>query len=367
MLSALITSTSRMSSDYKRLSASPPHNWVCNSKLQHFHCVSIAFASVCKRLLRVLIASAWRLYSVLIASVVRLQNDQRASTRTRSLCITSGGAELRRRSVYICRPRPQVLSNIVEPLTRTQDHKMPTHRKTTKEKKVPTRKSPRKTRTPPPAGDGDGAPAPAVSRGKGFSKPGSKRKGKTIAPVQPVAEVEEVEDVEEIEDEGKDSDGSEAKDTKAKAKSKYTLPLLMEESLLEWLQENPILWRKGHMEYRDIGKRNAMWEEKATELDKPVDYLKKWWKGLHDVYVRNLKRTSGQAAPTLTDRVQWVMGHCAFYKSEARHRTAPLKNVSTFLNTWILYYNIMNATLSPCSCCLSQSRVFHNTMYLTIP
>ena len=231
--------------------------------------------------------------------------------------------------MYIYRPHPQVLSNIVEPLTRTQDHKMPTHRKTTKEKKVPTRKSPRKTRTPPPAGDGDGAPAPAVSRGKGFSKPGSKRKGKAIAPIQPVAEVKEVEDVEEIEDEGKDSDGSEAKDTKVKAESKYTLPLHMEESLLEWLQENPILWRKGHMEYRDIGKRNAMWE-KATELDKPVDYLKKWWKGLHDVYVQNLKRTSGQAAPTLTDRVQWVMGHCAFYKSEARHRTAPLKNVSTF-------------------------------------
>ena len=127
-----------------------------------------------------------------------------------------------------------------------------------------------------------------------------------------------------------DSDGPAGPAGAAPKKSliKYALPIGEEEALLEWLRENPILWRKGHMEYRDAQKKKAMWIKKAEELGRTVDYLKKWWKGIHDTYVRKLKKTSGQEAPTLTDREQWVMEHCGFYKSEARHRSAPLKNVS---------------------------------------
>ena len=83
------------------------------------------------------------------------------------------------------------------------------------------------------------------------------------------------------------------------------------------------------MKYKDTAKRKAMWE-KARELDKPVEYIKKWWNTLHDIYVRKLKSTSGQAAPTLTDKVQWIMDHSAFHKYEAHHRGCPLKNISTF-------------------------------------
>ena len=166
-----------------------------------------------------------------------------------------------------------------------------------------------------------------VAHGKGRKGPkGTKGKGK--APIQALEQIEE--EVRDEEEGDVDSDASHVK-TKAKEskpKAKYPLPIEREEALLVWLQGTPILWRRGHMDYRDAGKKRLLWEERAKKEGKSADYLKRWWKGIHDTYVRKLKKTSGQATPKLTDREQWVMERCAFYKQEARHRAAPLKNVS---------------------------------------
>jgi len=212
-------------------------------------------------------------------------------------------------------------------------------RKATKEKEKTSqslRRSPRKSQpelpAPPPdadASDDDAAAADAAAAAAYFvtvahankRKKGSKDQGN--APSQSLEPgVEEREgDVE--------SDGSNVRGKERKAKGTYTLPLLTERSLLQWLSANPILWRKSHMEYRDLEQKRAIWEGKAAEMGKSADYLKRWWKGIHDTYVRKLKKTSGQATSRLTDRELWIMEHCAFYKQEARHRAGPLKNVSS--------------------------------------
>ena len=83
------------------------------------------------------------------------------------------------------------------------------------------------------------------------------------------------------------------------------------------------------MEYRDAAKKRALWEERAKLEGKTAEYLKKWWKGIHDTYVRKLKKKgSGDGLKKLTDREKWIMDRCDFYKQEARHRASPLKNVS---------------------------------------
>ena len=167
-----------------------------------------------------------------------------------------------------------------------------------------------------------------VAHGKGRKGPkGSKGKGK--APIQALEQIEE--EVRDEEEGDVDSDASHVK-TKAKEskpKAKYPLPIDREEALIEWLRESPILWRKGHMEYRDAAKKRALWEERAKLEGKTAEYLKKWWKGIHDTYVRKLKKKgSGDGLKKLTDREKWIMDRCDFYKQEARHRAGPLKNVS---------------------------------------
>ena len=166
-----------------------------------------------------------------------------------------------------------------------------------------------------------------VAHGKGRKGPkGTKGKGK--APIQALEQIEE--EVRDEEEGDVDSDASHVK-TKAKEskpKAKYQLPMDREEALLLWLQETPILWRKGHMDYRDAAQKTALWEEKAKAEGKSAEYLRKWWKGIHDTYVRKLKKASGAGAKRLTDREKWVMLRCDFYKHEARHRADPAKDVS---------------------------------------
>ena len=40
-----------------------------------------------------------------------------------------------------------------------------------------------------------------------------------------------------------------------------------EDSLVEWIRENPLLYSKGLKEYKDTGKKTKLWIDKAREMD----------------------------------------------------------------------------------------------------
>ena len=48
----------------------------------------------------------------------------------------------------------------------------------------------------------------------------------------------------------------------------------VEDDLVEWLRENPVLWDSAHRDFRLAKKKESMWTEKAKELDKSGELSK---------------------------------------------------------------------------------------------
>lgn len=96
-------------------------------------------------------------------------------------------------------------------------------------------------------------------------------------------------------------------------KKDWSLDAAVEEDVLEWLKSNPYLWMRSKKGYKQ---KRAAWEMKAQELKINVKHLEQWWKGIKDWYVKLSKKTSGQATKMYTERENWVLQHCGFYKGQ---------------------------------------------------
>lgn len=98
--------------------------------------------------------------------------------------------------------------------------------------------------------------------------------------------------------------------------------------MLEFLQENPMLWDIKLTDFRRTVKKNKIWDEQRKRLDKTPEYLKGWFKSLRDIYTRLDKKKSGDGAPDLTEREQWIKDNFSFMKAATRHRPEPVNSVS---------------------------------------
>jgi hypothetical protein len=104
------------------------------------------------------------------------------------------------------------------------------------------------------------------------------------------------------------------KDTgKAGTKKDWSLEAAVEEEVIEWLKGNPYLWMRSKKGYKQ---KRAAWDMKAQELNISFEHLEQWWKNIKDWYIKLSKKTSGQAIKMLTERENWVLKHCGFYKGQ---------------------------------------------------
>ena len=102
-----------------------------------------------------------------------------------------------------------------------------------------------------------------------------------------------------------------------------------EETLVEWVLENPMLWNSGDRDFMQRGKKQRLWQEKAAQMNYDVEKVQRWWKDLRDVNTRLHKTKSGSGLRTYTDREMWVMTQLAFLTQRIRHRRLPIQSVST--------------------------------------
>lgn len=114
-------------------------------------------------------------------------------------------------------------------------------------------------------------------------------------------------------------------------KSQYCLQIEEEKSMLDFFSENPMLWDIKLTDFRRTDKKNKLWAEQAEIMGKTAEYLKGWYKSLRDIYTRLDKKKSGDGAPELTEREQWVKDNFRFIKAHTRHRPEPVKSVSVIL------------------------------------
>ncbi|XP_028408166.1 uncharacterized protein LOC114530749 [Dendronephthya gigantea] len=114
--------------------------------------------------------------------------------------------------------------------------------------------------------------------------------------------------------------------------------------MLEFIMDNPVLWNV--TDYRRKDKKEKIWEEQAHQMNKTVDMLKGWFRSLRDTHTRLDKKKSGDSAPNLTEREQWILSKFAFLKTVTRHRPEPMQSVKETIQ---LHRGDLNAAESACA------------------
>ena len=82
----------------------------------------------------------------------------------------------------------------------------------------------------------------------------------------------------------------------------------MEEDIIEWLLQNPILYAKGTKEYKDTQKKQRMWEKKAKELNlESAKIQQTWYKSMRTRLSKLTNQKSGDGTRDLTNRDRWLL------------------------------------------------------------
>ncbi|XP_078670805.1 uncharacterized protein LOC144910952 [Branchiostoma floridae x Branchiostoma belcheri] len=107
-----------------------------------------------------------------------------------------------------------------------------------------------------------------------------------------------------------------------------TLAEAEEESMLTWLREHPELYNKKAKEYKNLRRKETLWQEKASDMGRSVEHLQTWYRSMRTRMARLLKNKSVEE---LTDRDTWVMENFTFLRKhiEAVHRgRGPMKRIA---------------------------------------
>uniref|UniRef100_UPI0035901DB8 uncharacterized protein n=1 Tax=Myxine glutinosa TaxID=7769 RepID=UPI0035901DB8 len=100
-----------------------------------------------------------------------------------------------------------------------------------------------------------------------------------------------------------------------------------EQLMCDFLRENAILWDIKKTDYRRVDMKAKLWEDQAKAMGKTVEHLQGWFKSLRDTHTRLDKKKSGDGAPEMTEREQWVKANFGFLTTVVRHRAEPVNSV----------------------------------------
>ncbi|MEQ2206192.1 hypothetical protein XENOCAPTIV_025272 [Xenoophorus captivus] len=105
-----------------------------------------------------------------------------------------------------------------------------------------------------------------------------------------------------------DSD-SEHESTKKPRKEKVVAMLTEEEeeSMVEWLKTNPILYNRKLKNYKDTNRKEALWREMAGQMGQDILILKTWYTSLRTRYGRLKKLCAEKQSSGLTERDSWIL------------------------------------------------------------
>ena len=153
-------------------------------------------------------------------------------------------------------------------------------------------------------------------------KAGSNDQGETIPPTESIDTENQGETIpfpESVNTEKANPDESSlppSGETKRQKRDKFAAVLSEgeEQTMVEWLEANPILYNKKLKTYKDTAKKEALWREKALEMQKEEALLKTWYTSLRTRYGRLRKFCSGQEPPEMTERDLWIIRSFEFLK-----------------------------------------------------
>lgn len=120
-------------------------------------------------------------------------------------------------------------------------------------------------------------------------------------------------------------------------KKRRKKPLVLTEDqeieMAEWLLNHPFVYTKSMKEYKNISKKNRLWDNKAEELDvESSDILKTWYGSMRTRIGKITEKKSGSAKKDLTERDTFLMQHFRFLTTHiSRVKARPACSVSTMI------------------------------------
>ena len=89
------------------------------------------------------------------------------------------------------------------------------------------------------------------------------------------------------------------------------LSIAEEDLMLEFIRDNPALWNVKMTDYRRKEKKDKIWKDQAQLMEKTADPRKGWFVSLRDTHT-HLDKNSGDGAPELTEREEWIISKFVF-------------------------------------------------------
>ena len=121
---------------------------------------------------------------------------------------------------------------------------------------------------------------------------------------------------------------SKAKGKAVTKKNTSSLTLPEENQMVDWLEDNPIMWNTLMMKYKCQDKKKKLWEDQAALMGKSYQTIFTWYTSARDTHTKLLKTKSGSGAQRLTGRESWLLERFQFRKVVQRTKAAPMKSVS---------------------------------------
>ena len=103
---------------------------------------------------------------------------------------------------------------------------------------------------------------------------------------------------------------------KKKRRPETTMPELEddeEDSAVEWIRSNPVLYNRKHPRFKEVQYRERLWEDEAARLGISAEQLKLWWDSLRHTYCRATRPPkSGSGVVRFSERTTWIVQKLAF-------------------------------------------------------
>ena len=107
-----------------------------------------------------------------------------------------------------------------------------------------------------------------------------------------------------------------------------SLTLQEENQMVDWLEDNPMLWNTFMMDYKCRDKKKKLWDDQAALMGKSYQTIFTWYTSARDTHTKLIKTKSGSGAQRFTERECWLLERFKFRKVVQRMKAVPMKSVS---------------------------------------
>ena len=111
----------------------------------------------------------------------------------------------------------------------------------------------------------------------------------------------------------------------SRKKQAFSLKQGEEDEIVDWYQENILLYDQSHKEFKNSKKKDRLFQEKAKQYGYTGQQLKSWFTNMRTMFGKLLRKKSGQGRKPHTARQTWILERFRFLKRHMQLKTSPIQ------------------------------------------